>query len=383
MRPVLTRMLPALAAALGLSGAASAQSGYSVEILHEGLDRPWALEFLPGGEDIVITGRGGALWLHEGESGGLRSLSGTPSVATDGQGGLLDIAAAPDFAESRHVWLTWSGAGEGGATTHLGRARLGDEGLEGLETVFTVSPFMNSPAHFGSRIVFHEGDMYVGLGDRSQKDFGPEHISQRLDSENGTVIRLTADGGIPGDNPFVDTEGAQDAIWSYGHRNIQAMAVQPGTGALWVAEHGENGGDEINVVERGSNYGWPLAAHGVTYSGGEVFAPPHREGDGFIAPVWHAPAGREAPYPPSGMAFYEGDAFPDWEGHMLLGNLGQEYLGLFAVSGETGGEQVELVDRLLADQGWRIRDVAVGPDGYVYVISDGENGRLVRLVPGS
>lgn len=371
------RPLPLAAVlAAALAAAAQAQPAHRVEVLHEGLDRPWALEFLPQG-GIAITGRGGDLWLWQ--EGALRPVSGLPQVTDEGQGGLLDLALDPDFAANGRVWLAWAGRGEGGASTHLGRARLDLEAgaLQGLETVFAARPFINSPAHFGARIVFADGHLFLSLGDRAQKDFGPQHIAQRLDSENGSVIRLTLDGQIPADNPFAGQSGAAGAIWSHGHRNIQAMAVHPGTGAIWVGEHGENGGDEINVLGRGGNYGWPLAAHGVTYQEGEPFAPPHRVGDGFVAPAWHSPPGREAPFPPSGMAFYQGEAFPDWQGMLLMGNLGAEYLGLFTVT----GSRAEPAGRLLEDRGWRIRDVAVGPDGFVYLLSDGEAGVLARIVP--
>lgn len=375
------RIAAALWLALALASAipAAAQTAHRVEILHEGLDRPWSLAFLPGTDRLLISGRGGALWLWDAQ--GMEPIAGAPRVSDAGQGGLLDVAPDPDFAGNGRVWLSWAGAGPGGASTHLGHARLdpGAGRLTGLETVFVAQPFINSPAHFGARIVFADGHLFLGLGDRAQKDFGPHHVAQRLDTENGSVIRLTLDGQVPADNPFAGHPAP--AIWSYGHRNIQAMAVHPATGAVWLAEHGENGGDEINLLARGANYGWPLAAEGVTYQDEASFAPPHRPGDGFTAPVWHAPAGREAPYPPSGMAFYQGEAFPDWQGMMLLGNLGQRYLGLFALSGAAGAERAEPAGRLLEDRDWRIRDVAVGPDGFVYVISDGEDGVLARIVP--
>ncbi len=380
MRP--NRLLKAcavtLAASLPLPGAA--ETAYRVEVLQTGLDRPWAMDFLPGGSDLVITGRAGVLWHWQAESGVLAPVAGAPQVDSQGQGGLLDIAVDPGFADSGRVWLSWSGAGQRGATTHLGHARLNLNAarIYSLETVFAAQPFITSPAHFGSRIVFADGHVFMGLGDRAQKDFGPDHVSQRQDTENGAVIRLTLDGQVPNDNPFVARARAAPAIWSYGHRNIQAMAVHPETGAIWLAEHGENGGDEINIVERGGNYGWPLASHGTTYRGGQVFAPPHRPGDGFIAPVWHSPAGRADPFPPSGMAFYTGAAFDGWQGDLLIGNLGQQYLGRFTLDGDTP----ELAERLLENRGWRIRDVAVGPeDGFIYVLSDGEEGVLARLIP--
>lgn len=384
MRPSPT--LPAIALALALPAAATAQGGdghgYRVEVLHEGLDRPWAMAFLPGTADLLITGRGGALW-HWQAGGGLTDLSGLPPVDDRGQGGLLDLAIDPGFADNGRVWLAWAGpcgaAGAGGATTHLGHARLDLDAarLDDLETVFAAAPCMDSPAHFGARIVIHDGHVFMGLGDRNQKDFGPDHIAQRLDSENGAVIRLTLDGDVPADNPLVGQDGAAPAIWSHGHRNIQAMTIQPDTGRLWLAEHGENGGDEINIVERGGNYGWPLASFGTTYRGGAVFAPPHQPGDGFVAPVWNSPAGRAAVFPPSGMTFVDGAAFADWQGDLLVGNLGRRFLGRFTLDGDTP----TLAQQLLDGRDWRIRDVAIGPDGLIHVLSDGPDAVLARLSP--
>jgi aldose sugar dehydrogenase len=373
----------AITLALPLNSAARADlpADYTVEVLLEGLQNPWALTFLPGGDELLVTGRTGHLWHLPATGAPPRQISGLPAVDDRGQGGLLDIAIDPDFPSNSRVWLSWAGAGPGGASTHLGHAalNLSSGALEGLETVFVAQPFINSPAHFGSRIVFADGHVYLGLGDRAQKDFGPGHVSQNLGTENGAVIRLAMDGTVPQDNPFVGQRNAAGAIWSYGHRNIQAMAVNPETGDIWLAEHGERGGDEINLVRRGGNFGWPLASHGVTYRDGRAFAPPHQPGDGFVAPVFHWGPGRDDNFPPSGMTFYTGDAFPDWRGHLLIGNLGHRYLGLFQIEGETVRPPV----RLLADQGWRIRDVTVGPnDGFVYGISDGPDAVLFRLVPG-
>ena len=374
-----SRFLASAAMALAVSLPAHAETDYSIEVLAEGLDRPWGMAFLPDQGDLIMTLRGGGVVLWD-EQSGITPVSGAPEVVAQGQGGLLDIAIGPDFAETGLVYMTWAGAVDGGTTTHLGRARLDRDAnaLADLEVLHVVSPGIDSGAHFGSRIVFHDGYLYAGFGDRGSKDFSEAHISQDLSSENGAVIRLTADGDIPEDNPFVRQDGAAGAIWSYGHRNIQAMTVHPESGAIWLAEHGEAGGDEVNIAELGGNFGWPLASHGVTYRGGNEFAPPHQEGDGFVAPVHHWPAGREAHNPPSGMTFYTGDAFPDWQGHLLLGNLFHRYLGLHAAS-EDGLTETA---RLLAGEDLRIRDVAVGPDdGYIYVLADGESVPLLRLVP--
>ncbi len=361
-----------------LGAPASAQS-FQVETLATGLNDPWAIDFIPGTSNLLITQRGGRVLLWDAASERTSALDGGPRVTTQGQGGLLDIAIAPDFATTGHVYMTWVGRVGQGSTTHLGRARLDLAGarLTDMETLHVVGPAVQSGAHFGSRIVFADGHVFVGFGDRGDKNFGPDHLSQDLSTENGSVIRLTMDGQIPADNPFVGQDGAAGAIWSYGHRNVQAMARHPRTGDVWLGEHGEAGGDEVNIVQRGGNFGWPLAAHGITYRGGERFAPPHQPGDGFVAPVYHWPPGRDAHFPPSGMVFYDGAAFPEWQGHLLMGNLFHRYIGVFR---ESGG-QLEPVSRLLDGEGIRIRDLAVGPEGYLYVLSDGGNGALMRLVP--
>ncbi|MGY6547642.1 MAG: PQQ-dependent sugar dehydrogenase [Roseinatronobacter sp.] len=376
-----TLLATTTAAALALALPLQADTPYEVETLATGLDRPWGMTFLPGSDELLITKRGGEVVLWS-EEGGVTPVSGAPEVVSQGQGGLLDIAVSPDFDETGHVFMTWAGAVDGGTTPHVGRARLDREAaaLTDLEVLHVVQPAINSGAHFGSRIVFRDGFLFAGFGDRGSKDFTENHISQDLGSENGAVIRLTLDGAVPDDNPFVGQQGAAGAIWSYGHRNIQAMTVHPETGDIWLAEHGEAGGDEVNIVTRGGNFGWPLASFGVTYRGGDEFAPPHQEGDGFVAPVHNWPAGREAHFPPSGMTFYTGDAFPDWQGHLLIGNLFHRYLGLFAE--ENGG--LTEIGRLLDGENLRIRDVAVGPnDGFIYVLADGEGVPLLRLTPAS
>ncbi len=377
------RTVRTAAATAALFAAAQAHAAdYEVEILAEGLDRPWGMAFLPGGEDILITSRNGALMIWDASDGSIIDIDGAPEVDNRGQGGLLDVKPAPDFAETGHVFLTWAGRVEGGSTTHLGRGTLDREAatLGDIETLFQVSPGLDSGGHFGSRIVIHGEHIFVSTGDRNFKDFGPDHIAQDLSSENGAVVRLRMDGSIPDDNPFVGQDGASPAIWSYGHRNIQAMAARPGTDELWLAEHGESGGDEVNIVQRGENFGWPLAHFGVDYRTGEPFANPPSDDDGFVSPVFHWGPGRDDNFPPSGMAWVTGEAFAEWDGHLLIGNLRHRYLGLFAVD----GQQVSAPTRLLEGEGWRIRDVAMGPeDGFIYVIADGEDAPLLRLRPAS
>ena len=354
---------------------------YQVTTIAEGLNTPWAMAFLPGDGRILVTERGGALRIIDPGSGEIGELTGVPEVAARGQGGLLDIALHPSFPEQGWVYLTWAGEDDQGRTaTHLGRAMLDlDElALTNLEVLYVASPFFDRAAHYGSRIAFRDGFVFVGFGDRNFKNFGPDHIAQDLSNANGATIRLTLDGLVPDDNPFIDLPDADPALWSYGHRNIQAMAVHPETGAVWLAEHGEAGGDEINVVSRGGNYGWPLAGYGVNYRTGQAFAIPHDQTDAFIAPVFHWGPGRADHFPPSGMAFYTGEAFADWQGHLLVGNLFHRYLGLFAVDGESVSPPI----RLLEGMGWRIRDVAVGPDdGFIYVIADDSASPLLRLEP--
>ncbi len=374
-----TRILLSSVAAGALALPAFADIDYDVEVLAEELDRPWAMAFLPDEGDIILTLRGGGLMLWN-EENGTREISGAPEVISEAQGGLLDIAVGPNFDEEGWLYMTWVDEVEEGSSTHVGRAKLDrDEGrVTDLETLFVVSPGIDSARHFGSRIVFRDDFMFVGFGDRNSKDFSENHISQDLSSENGSVIRLTLEGEIPSDNPFHGLEDHAEAIWSYGHRNIQAMTVHPDTGDIWITEHGEAGGDEINVLERGGNFGWPLVSFGVDYRTGEQFAEIPQEGDGFISPIFNWPPGRNDHFPPSGMTFYTGDAFPDLEGHLLIGNLFHEYLGLFSENDRTVEERARLLD----GEGLRIRDVAIGPDdGFIYVLADGEDAPLLRLTP--
>jgi glucose/arabinose dehydrogenase len=293
-------------------------------------------------------------------------LAGVPVVYASGQGGLLDVILDPDFASNRLVYLSYAARADGGAGTRVARARLGDAGLEDLEVIFAAM-VTGGGRHFGSRLGFDpDGYLFVTLGER-----GASERAQDLGSLAGKVVRLHADGSVPAGNPFVGRPGAGPEIYSYGHRNPQGLAVHPETGRVWVEEHGPRGGDEVNLVAAGVNYGWPVITYGRAYSGGAIGEGSAKEGMAQPVHYW-VPS-----ISPSGMAFYQGDAFPQWQGDLLVGALSGELLARL----ELDGEQVAGEERLLEGVLGRIRDVRVGPDGYVYLLTDHANGALLRLEP--
>ncbi len=341
----------------------SDEATFRVETVAEGLNQPWSLAFLPDG-DRLVTERGGRLLrLSDGEA---RAIEGVPEVATVNQGGLLDVALHPDFADNGWIYLSYAAAGDGGYATRLSRARLDDDRLADFEVLFTAEPFVRGGRHFGSRIVFRDGYLFLTAGDRGRR----EH-AQDLDKYHGKLIRLTLDGGIPPDNPFVDESGAGPGIYSYGHRNPQGMIMHPDTGDIWLHEHGPQGGDEVNRIRPGANYGWPLATFGENYGGGRFAPEPPLAGT--VSPVHHwTPS-----IAPSGLAIYQGDAFPAWRGDLFAGALKLTHLARLEL--EDG--EVVAEERLLDGAGMRIRDVRSGPDGYLYLLTDGSHGKLLRLVP--
>jgi glucose/arabinose dehydrogenase len=285
----------------------------------------------------------------------------------------LDATLHPRFAENRLVYLSFSEKGEGGNSTAVARGALSADNkkLSDVEVIFSQKPKEDSTMHFGSRIVFdREGRMFVGLGERSEEQFRTQ--AQDLNSHLGKVVRLNDDGSVPPDNPFVNRDGALPEIWSYGHRNIQAAALHPETGKLWEIEHGPKGGDEVNIPEPGKNYGWPVVSHGVNYDGTPVGAG-KKDAPGMEDPIYTwTPV-----IAPSGMLFYSGKAFPEWEGDLFVGGLSATAL----VRLEIEGENVLNEERLLTQFGWRIRDIAEGPDGELVVVTDHDNGRIVRIAP--
>ncbi|MFP4560314.1 MAG: PQQ-dependent sugar dehydrogenase [Thiohalorhabdus sp.] len=363
---LLAALLPPAAHAQEEAEAVSdAEAGITVETVARGLDHPWAMAFLPEG-DLLVTERSGALLRLDPESGERHTVEGVPEVDAGNQGGLLDVALHPDFGDSRWVYLTWSGECGPGNATHVGRGRLEDDRLADFETLFVAEPCVDSSMHFGSRIAFDgDGHLFVTVGERGERD-----RAQDLDDHNGSVLRLHEDGSVPEDNPFVDRADARDAIYSYGHRNPQGAALHPETGEVWIHEHGPRGGDEINIPEPGANFGWPKTTYGREYSGPEI-GPDRLPGTEQPIHYW-VPS-----IAPSGMAFYTGDRFPEWRGDLFVGALALTHLAHL----ELDGEEVVKERRLLDDRDWRVRAVTTGPDGFLYLLTDHADGRLVRLKP--
>jgi glucose/arabinose dehydrogenase len=362
MEALIMRSVSWLTLVLGLwCTAALAQP--RVETAAEGLEHPWALAFLPGGEALV-TERPGRLLRVDPQTGERTVISGTPRVDARGQGGLLDIELHPAFADNRWVYLTWAGRCEGGNATHLGRGRLDGARLADFETLFVAGPCVRSTKHFGSRIVFgRDGVLFMTTGDRGERD-----RAQDLGDHNGSVLRLNDDGGIPADNPFADRSDARSAIYSFGHRNPQGAAIHPVTGALWIHEHGPRGGDEINRPEPGANFGWPETTYGREYWGPEI-GPDTLPGT--VPPIHHwTPS-----IAPSGMAFYTGPGSEDGQGRLFVGALAQVHLAQLTLD----GRRVVDEKRLLTDRGRRIRAIEPGPDGGLYLLTDHADGELLRL----
>ena len=345
----------------------------AVETVASGLDHPWGLAFLPDGR-FLVTERPGFLRIvaPDGKIG--NAIYGVPAVDVRGQGGLLDVALDPAFEENRLIYLTYAEKGEGNTNgTAVARGQLTESlspQLRNVEVIFRQLPKKDSHLHFGSRLVFdNEGHLFVALGERSR--VGMREEAQELGSHLGKVVRIMPDGSVPADNPFAGVEGALPEIWSYGHRNQQGAALHPETGRLWTNEHGPRGGDEINIPEAGKNYGWPVVTYGREYSGlavgsGESSAP------GMEDPIHHWTPSIGV----SGMAFYTADAIPEWQGSLFVGGLARP--GLYRLTLE--GDKVTGEERLLADLGSRIRDVRQGPGGAIYLLTDEEDGKLLRIV---
>ena len=375
-------------AALAAPGArpAAAQSDVHRTALHdfrvvtvaEGFVIPWSMAFLPGG-DMLVTERPGRLRIVRNGRLLTDPVPGVPAVRAEGQGGLLEVAVHPDFANNRLIYLSYSKPSADGtqSTTAVGRGRLENDRLEGFEDIFVAEKWSQGRGHYGSRLAFDgKGYLYITLGDRQVPPAGDleKHPAQDLSNHYGAVVRLHDDGRVPVDNPFVGQAGARPETWTYGHRNGQGLAIHPETGDVWMNEHGPQGGDELNLLESGKNYGWPVVGYGVNYrSGSAIHAATMQSGMENPAHVWVPSIGI------SGMTIYTGDKFPGWTGSIFVGGLSGEQIGRLTMD----GRRVLNVETFLQRMG-RIRDVRQGPDGYIYVAFEDRSNAptpIVRLEP--
>lgn len=348
---------------------------YRVVPVVDGFVNPWGLAFLPGG-DLLVTERPGRLRLVRGGKLLPTPVTGVPAVVAAGQGGLLDVVVHPNFAQNRYVYLTYSKQVNGGSTTALHRAKLVNDALVEGQDIF-VADTRGRPGHFGSRIAFDgKGHLFMTVGDRQAPPEGdlPAHPAQDLSTHQGKVLRLMEDGTVPKDNPFVGRSGAKPEIWSYGHRNPQGLVVHPTTGAVWATEHGPQGGDELNLVEAGKNYGWPVVGFGVNYGPGKaIHASTMAPGMENAKHVWVPSIAT------SGLMVYTGDKFPAWKGSVFAGGLAGQRVARLTLD----GARADLADNLARNLG-RVRDVRQGLDGFVYVVLDDQQGKptgIVRLEP--
>lgn len=343
-------------------------TGFRVEEVASGLDNPWALAFLPDGSMLVTLKGGGLVWF----SGGMkRMVAGLPDIDSSGQSGLLDVALHPNFDENRLVYFSFSEGPVGRQGTSVARAvfRGGpNPRIETWEVIFSGNNVTSGGIHFGSRIAFGtDGLLYVTVGERGQRNRAQDPYDH-----GGTVVRLTGDGGTPVDNPFADGAGGHPAVFTYGHRNAQGLAVEPVTGRVWLHEHGPKGGDEVNILKAGANYGWPVITYGREYSGARV-GEGETEKEGMEQPLLYwTPS-----IAPSGMSFYTGNAFPAWRGDLFVGALaGRQLRRIDLEGGSVVGQEVLLENSL-----GRIRDVRTGAYGFLYLLTDGPGASLYRLVP--
>jgi glucose/arabinose dehydrogenase len=341
---------------------------YKATVIAEGLTKPWAVTPLPDGR-LVITEKGGTMRIATTSGTVSNKITGFPEVDDRSQGGLLDVAPAPDFATSRMLYFTLAERTPEGSLTAVGKGRLSDDEttIENFQIIYRAIPYFDNSMHFGSRIVFDKsGNVFVSTGERS--DLATRPNAQKLSTAHGKVVHITPEGKpVPG-NPFINTEGALPEIYSYGHRNPQGLDIHPVTGELWLSEMGPRGGDEINLIQHGKNYGWAIISYGLEYSG-----KPIGEGitqkEGMEQPVYYW----DPVLSPSGMAFYSSNAIPEWENNLFVGGLSSKHIARLVIK----DNKVVGEERLLEEEGQRIRDVADGKDGALYAVTD--EGRLYRI----
>ncbi|ROM70344.1 oxidoreductase [Pseudomonas brassicacearum] len=348
----------------------SEEGTLEVTTVAKGLEHPWAVAFLPDRQGMLVTERPGNLRLVNPDGQLSAPLGGIPKVWAKGQGGLLDVVLSPDFKQDRTVYLSCSEAGEDGkAGTAVGRGQLSQDlkRLNGFDVIFRQQPKLSTGNHFGSRLVFdRDGYLFITLGENNDRP-----TAQDLDKLQGKIARIYPDGKVPDDNPFVGQENVRPEIWAYGIRNPQGAALNPRNGTLWENEHGPKGGDELNIIERGKNYGWPLATHGDNYSGAPIPEAQGKAVQGTLGPhhVWPVSPGL------SGMAFYDSDRFKAWKHNVFIGALVSKNL----IRLQLQGDKVVHEERLLGELDERIRDVRQGPDGYLYVLTDEGDGALYKV----
>lgn len=351
---------------------------FDVVTVASGLEHAWAVAFLPQGK-MLVSERPGRLRVVAKDGTLSAPVTGLPAMDVRGQGGLLDVVTDPDFTKTGLVYWTYAESRDGGNGTAVARGKFVDgpaPKMENVQVIFRQTPTLNSSLHFGSRIVFgRDGKLFIGLGERSIEE--GRHQAQRLDGHLGKVVRINPDGTVPSDNPFIGHAGAKSEIFSIGHRNIQSAALHPTTGELWEVEHGARGGDELNVVRKGKDYGWPTISYGIEYRGVPITGGITAK-DGMEQPIYYW----DPVIAPSGMVFYTGDLFPAWKGNVFIGGLASTALVRLALEGEkVVGEERLLTD--LKPERARIRDVRQGPDGAIYVLTDEAAGRLLKLVPAA
>ena len=331
-----------------------------------GLDTPWSIAFLPNG-DMLVTEKAGRLRVVRNGTLAPQPISGTPQVLATGQGGLLEVLPHPRFNDNRWLYMTYSKSGERGNTTALARGRLDGNALTDVKDLFVADAWSNGPIHFGSKLAWsREGMLFMTVGERNERD-----RAQRLTDHAGKVLRLTEEGAPAPGNPFMGRADAKPEIYTYGNRNLQGLAIHPDTGQLWETEHGPQGGDELNLIQPGRNYGWPVITFGREYTGEVIAAQPAREGMEQPVIFWAPSIGL------SGMAFYTGDRLPGWKGNLFLGGLSGMYLQrvVFNDRGVHGREPI------IPDLRLRIRDVRQGPDGLLYLAIDAAQGGILRIEP--
>ena len=351
--------------------AITTNAAFDVVVLAKNLQQPWAVEPLPNG-DLLVTEKPGTMRIITATGQVGQPISGVPQVMSRGQGGLLDVALSPNFASDRTIYWSFSEPRGNANATSVAKGVLSadNKSLSQVKVIFQAKPDYNGDKHFGSRLAFGpDGMLYVTLGERSDLEIRPQ--AQQMNSHMGKLLRITTDGKPAPDNPFINQQGAKPEIWTLGHRNVQSAAFD-NQGRLWIVEHGPKGGDEVNLIEKGKNYGWPVVTFGEEYSGKPIPNSVTTK-EGFVDPVYYL----DPVIAPSGAQFYSGSAFPEWQGNLFVGGLKDKVL----VRLQLENDRVTGEEHLLGDRNQRIRDVRQGPDGALYIVTDEQNGELWKITP--